>query len=403
MAWTAASIAAALKTVFANEFDRSALVRKSPLLTQIEHETDFYGSSYDWTVQYGRSGGRSRDVTVAEANAVGDKYARFSVGCATDYLYMTFNGLTARKTVKGNNATQFTEMMKQSLNGALGNLNDEIARNLYNSATGSRALVASFSTTSCVLTYAEDAIFFAVGDQVSASATDGGAVLGGAIYVTLTNVDTATGTLTASTNWSTLTGFAAGNYLLARGDLNLAMYGLGSYCPSATPSGGDSFGLQALNRSVDPEKLAGLRFTTGSYTLETLWPAAQAYADLRPGDGFQKARFYVNSLDFASLQIAKEGSRWVDNDNSYGIGVQSFRAGTSTIVPDNFCPRGQWFFVAPDAISLKTVGDQPDLDNLDGNDIRKIAGDVYAAESIVDGNIIAMKPYGIMRGTVPTA
>ncbi len=392
------TLSAILKLIQAERLDETSLARKAPGLASVPHLKDFQGESFKWSVNHSGYGGRSHDAVQAETNDVNGAYSSFTVSSTSDFKYGKLNGALVRKALNGGVNTQFVDYTAHEMNLSVGALNANLAKGFYGSATGARGQVGSFTGATITLKSKDDAMYWSIGDVLKMSATDGAAHETGSL--TVTKVNSGTGVLTFSGNVTSGIATAANDYFLyAAGDLNASWMGLGSYCPASDPSGGDSF-AGGLNRSVNPEMLAGLRLSFSGANTETVLIRAAAYCRKRPTSAFDKYNIICSEEDFAGIQVAKEGSRFVDSENEYGIGITKFMVGSAPVVPDAFCPTGTYFIVGEGAMELHT-NNGVQIDETDENQIRKTAGDTYTFAAVVDGQFTCPKPYGVARGTWP--
>lgn len=379
-----------------------ALVRKSAALKLIEHKKDFHGNTLDWSVPYAGLAGRSHTATSAEANDQNGRYARFSISTVSDFNKRKMNGVLVRKALKAGPSEEFIDYAKGEMGLAIASLSQNIARGFYGSRTGRRGVRGSVSSADLTLATIDDAVNFNIGDKIVAAATDGGTLRDSGDFVTLIAVNTETGVLTADANWSNIASMADGDSLYVEGDINLSWSGWDTYNPATAPTGGDSVFGSGVDRSLNPEVLAGLRITTTGTNIETVFIKAMAQCRKKPGDYYNDgAKILVSEEDFANIRIAKEGSRFVDSANPYNMEIEGFWVGTCKVIPDVFCPQGTFRILGDANFALRTISGVQ-IDTVDGNDLRKEAGDTYALMSVVDGNFSVQFPAALARGTIPS-
>lgn len=398
---TPVSLNAILKVVQEEGIDADqALGRESTLMRSIKHVKDFHGEKIAWSVPYAGLAGRSHDAATAEANDQNARYLRFEVGTVNDYIKRTLDGELCRKAMKAGVNEEFIDYVKGEMNLAIRAIAQNVSRGAYKSHTGSRGVRGSVTNAVLTLATTSDAFFFSVGDEIQASATDGGTLRDSGDFVTLIAVDYSAGTLTADANWSNIASMADGDFLYVQGDENLAYHGLGSYNPATAPTSGDA--VFGGDRSVNPDGLAGIRLTTTGQSVETTLIRAMSQCQMRPGGAFGNARIYCNNVDFASLQIAKEGARVIDAPSQYEMGIQGFKVGDATVVPDPYCPEGVYHIVADGVFEFHS-NNGIDIDDVDGNTMRKGSNDTYSLMALVDGDFVARNPAGLARGAWPAA
>lgn len=209
-----------------------------------------------------------------------------------DYQLVTITNLLIEQT--RSNAGAFVDEMKRQMDGGIKNLSNNMAFELFGSGTATRGVTSgavsnpSPGVYQLQLANPQNVVNFEVGMTLQASATDGGAVLpvltpNTPDLGTVTSVNRATGVIqfsiaqgTPNVNW------ASGSYLTVQGDIPpaggsgsgplgsvgsyLAASGFSAWLPATDPSPSDSF--WGVNRSVDPTRLAGLRYNASAYSIE---------------------------------------------------------------------------------------------------------------------------------------
>jgi hypothetical protein len=383
-----------------------ALVRECKALQMIPHKKDFHGSSIDWTVPYAGLGGRSHTASNSESNDVNGAYARFSISRKHDYVKRTMDGDMVRAALKGGPSEQFIQYVDAEMGLAVAALGQNLGRGFYGSRSGRRGVVGSFTGATITLATVDDALNWQIGDKVCHSLTDGSALLSSGASLAITGVNTETGVLTfGSTVASTLTAIANADSLYVLGDLNLSYSGWDTYNPATAPTSGDAVFGSGVDRSAAPELLAGIRCNTATSgtTLETVLIKALSNCRKKQGSYFseQDVVILVSEEDFSNQQIAKEGSRFVDSDNQYGMGVKGFYVGNAKVVPDVFCPNGDYRIKGNAGFELHSI-DGADIDTTDGNTLRKASSDTYTLSAIIDGDFQVRYPAAMGRGTFPS-
>lgn len=397
-------------------WDRKMLVQSHPLLTQIPRDTDsLTGDYYKIPIEYAKPAGRSHDSTVAYDNEAASARKAFQVTPVPDYLIFRIDGATVRKAKQADNDNSFADAVKQEVMLALEGSGDNTAKEAYQSNTGSRAKVhpsTAISGTSLTLANKADAAFFYPNMVVQASQLDGGALRNSGSSVTLASVNLATGVLVATTNWSTITGITNGDFLYAKGDAQnggtaVAAAGLESWNPASDPTSTLFFNV---DRSVAPSFLGGMRYDGVALgdSMETVFIGADAFMRIQQGNPFKDVEIYCNPLSLGALRIAKEGSRFIDSNNEYGIGIQKFRTPSGhVIVEDRDCPMGVARAIGKGCFKLCTTGDQPALAETSMVDSVNLTydhrTDKYTGSVVIDYNFASNKPQGLMRIALPTS
>lgn len=291
------SSVAVLKELYVDNSDylRDLVYSKNPtmaLMPKNESSDGLAGKYIPVPIQYGNGQGRSHTFLNAQGNQSPNQYSSFFVYVVQDYQLVTITNLLIEQTQS--NAGAFVDEMKRQVDGGIKNLSNNMAFELFGSGTATRGVIGSAITNPSVGVYQftlanpQDVVQFEVNMTIQASATDGGAVLpvltpNAPDLGLVTSVNRATGVIqfsivqgTPNATWS------QGNYITVQGDIPpaggsgsgpigqvgsyLAASGLSAWIPATSPASNDSF--WGVNRSVDPTRLAGLRYDATSYSIE---------------------------------------------------------------------------------------------------------------------------------------
>jgi hypothetical protein len=324
--------------------------------------------------------GRSHTFATAQSNQTATSLVSFFVYTISDYQLVTITNLLMEQTKS--NAGAFVDAAKLQIDGGFRNITNNIAFELFSDGTSTRGISTSSSTqngtvaggTVLPLSNAQQIVQFEVGMILVASSSAGGAP--SSDTVTVTSVNRATGVVSGTASASSLSGnWAIGSgaaYLSVQGDLPTggatttasfqAISGLGAWIPTTSPSGGDSF--WGVNRSVDPTRLAGLRYDASSYTIEEGMTNALAFAN-REG-----AKPDLCIMDFASYAAlvnslgAKVQYVQVKHDEVEvafdGIQFQS-AYGKVTVLADRNCPPQRAYVLTMSTWKLRSLGKVPHI------------------------------------------
>lgn len=409
MSLSVVNISPILKEYSEPGWDRKMLVNGHPLMTQLDTDTDaMVGDYFKVPIQYARPAGRSHDAATAYAAEYGSKYKAFEVTPITDYLTFRMAGQVVRKAKESKDATAFANAVMQEVQSAIEGLGDNVAKEFYGNVGGYRGRVhptTAISTTSLTLAYPSQAVNFSPGMQICAGDTDGtsGSLRDSGDYVTLVSVSISTGVLVADANWSNIASIAANDYLFQRGDFGVSLAGLESWNPATAPGATSFFNV---DRSVAPDFLGGMRGDLSSTdSLESAFITMDALTSIQVGNPFKEAEYFINPITMGSLQLSKEGQRFIDDGNEYQIGIKKFRTSQGhVLVPDRDCPQGIARLIAKDALVHCTIGNQPALSEVDGIEmVWDVQNDLYTAQVVIDHALTARKPQGLARFILPTA
>lgn len=409
MSLTTVNISPILKEMGDPGWDQNMLVNSHPFMVGME--TDTTGLSGDYfkiPVDYAKPAGRSAISSVAYDNEAGSKRKAFELTPVSDFLIFRIDGEVVRRSAQANDETSFANAMKREVANALEGLGDNIAKTAYGNTGGSRGQVSTTtapSTVTCTLEKKSQVVFFYPGMYVCAASTDGtsGSLRVGRCLVSA--VSLSAGTLTSAATWTTaITGLTTSDYLFAEGDFGIAPAGLDAWNPASAPGATAFYGV---DRSVAPDFLGGMRYDGVALgdSMETVFINAQAQMDLQSGNPFRDAEVYMNPVSMGTLRIAKEGQRWIDDKNQYGIGIKKFTTPSGhVIVEDRDCPAGIARVVGKGCFKHFTNGVQPNLAENDGVEMRyDDRTDKYTGTMVIDHNFGSPKPQGLMRIILPTS
>lgn len=256
---------AMLKENFTKDAIKDLARRKDRFRTMIPKNTKVGGEDYKVPVINAYSARRSCDFVTAQSTIADNTgYQAFKMTLAQDYAVASWTGKILKQTEGDENA--FARVMKSEMDRAIRAAYRSQAIKLFRTGTGSVAVINSGATVaSLVLTLSNvaDAQNFEVGEQVGASATDGGALRGSPSYVTITSIDRTAGSIsTTGSNWSAqISGLAVGDSLFKRGDAQnngtkVAIEGWLSFGPASSAALSSAF--YNVTRSVDQSRLACL-------------------------------------------------------------------------------------------------------------------------------------------------
>ncbi len=356
------------------------------LLPKDESADGMGGKSFPVPVIYGNPQGRSATFATAQSQQTAPSLGEFFVTTISNYQLVTIDNRFMEAT--RSNTAAFMDGATMNVNGGINNITNDLAHDLFNDGSGSRATYGlgsgSISGSGLItLDSAAQSVQIEVGQTLqsySVSGTTATVVTGGALgYVIAVDYDlgtvqlstTAGGTAGLPTNWS-----VSFPYLAADGDVNFASGGLGSslmlklagfgaWIPSTAPGNTDSFFGQ--NRSSSPTRLAGNRFNGANETIEeALIDAAAQVAQNRSSAGYPDYAF-MNFTSYAAL-IKTLGSRvqYVevkhDEIDISFEGIQVITAyGRITVLPDRNCPAQTCYLICMKTWKLRTLGRAPKI------------------------------------------
>ena len=331
-------------------------------------------------LEYGAPQGRSHSFSNAQNQQTPTSLVSYFVYVIEDYQLVTITNLLMEQTKT--NAGAFVDAAKLQMDGGFRNITNNIAFELFGDGTATRGISSAASTQAGVtvggtvlpLANAQQIVAFEVGMLLVASSSAGGAPSSDTVLVTA--VDRANGIVygtasaaTLSGNWAIGTGSA---YLTIAGDLPstgasntgsfLALSGLAAWIPIATPASNDSF--WGVNRSADPTRLAGCRFSAQNQTIEEGMTSALAFLNREGGKpdlcimDFASYAALVNALG-AKVQYVQVNHDEVEVAFE-GITFQS-AYGRVTVLADRSCPPQTAYLLTMSTWKLRSLGKVPHI------------------------------------------
>ena len=376
---------AALKELYTDdkEYMKDLVYKENPFLALVpknESPDGFAGKYIPVPLEYGTPQGRSHTFANAQSQQTATSLASFFVYVIEDYQLVTITNLLMEQTKT--NAGAFVDAAKLQMDGGFRNITNNIAFELFGDGTGTRGTSTASSsqtggspnTVTLPLSNSQQVVQFEVGMLLVASSSAGGAPSTDTVFVQ--SVNRATGVITGlgstssmSSNWAIGSGIA---YLSISGDLPSAgatntgsfeaLSGLAAWIPTASPASNDSF--WGVNRSVDPTRLAGLRYNAQAYTIEEGMTNALAFLNREGGKpdlaiiDFASYAALVNSLG-AKVQYVQVKHDEVEVAFE-GITFQS-AYGRVTVLADRSCPPQTCYLLTMATWKLRSLGKVPHI------------------------------------------
>lgn len=404
MTLSISDVADILKEQYPEGLDESLVMKHHKLLPMLKRRKDFHGRHLHIPIQYGKPQGRSHTFADSQTYQYDSDYEGFDVTRVNDYGIGRISGETV-DAASGGDSARFIDHLKNEIDGALSSLGDNLAKEAYRGTGGARGVVGSISTTTLTLADIEDVVFFEVGMEIQGDTVDGGGTVHtGSATITAINRDT--GVLTTDSNWtSQISSLAADDYLFQYGDYDGAAAGVAAWVPSTAPSATAFFGV---DRSVDTERLGGIRFAGTSYTMEEVFIRAEARA---ARSGAKITHFFANPQDVADLKVTLEGKRrYVDVGTQYadinfkGVKVCDGQAGEIPLISDPDCPVNTCYGLDMDTWGWATMSDAPRVISADGLQFERLAAsDAYEVRVVARHNFYCKAPGKNMYISLPTS
>lgn len=379
------AMSAVLKTQYTQKKVHLLTYEDNPFWAMVPKRTDFYGANKVIAIRNGAPQGRGVNFSSGLANITASTFNKFTVTRVKDYAFAQITGEAIEASAK--DAGSLLQGLKTEIDGAMYTCMRSLAIALFRNSGGARGRISAGSSvagTTITLATPDDVVNFEVGMVLNLSANDGTTGAKRTGTVTLTAIDRDAGTLTAGANWNSITGAAVNDYIFQNGDIEATKSlpsGLSAWIPATAPTGGDNF--FGLDRSSDPTRLAGLRYTAGAGgpIEETLVDCA---ARLKREGGRPDTAF-LHPIDYANLVKALGSKVIYDRSASFDEPDIGFKtvvlmgpSGPIKVVADLNCPRGAGFMLEMKTWCFESLNGAPRILNQDGQDIlRDATSDSY--------------------------
>lgn len=364
----------------------------NPSFAEVRHDETFDGNNKQIAVQTEAPIGRGFSISQAQANMGPGTYKDFLLTRIEDFGVARIKGQAMRAAAKSTGA--LISLWTREMDGIILQTARSAAINMWRTGTGSRGIVSASSTvgsaTIALATVADISNFY-IGAQLQASATDGGVLVGGGAFATVTKINRVLGTMTVATTWSgQIPGLTTGMFLYINGDCpnggtNLMVSGVQGWIP---PANAISAGVRintnpwfGLDRTSDEVRLAGLYLDGTNTPMQEALIEACAMAGV---EGAKIDRVWMHPRDRAVLvkELGAKVTYVKDTVKVEGIGEIGFKAIDLTLdeaevrvmadinVPRFTCLVTQW-----DTWTFESIGQAPGILKEDGPDFLRVGND----------------------------
>lgn len=387
MALDMTSFDAALKEYYTDEAVENMVYKNNPFFALVPKAENFFGRNHPVPIITGNPQGRSATFTRAQTRGqvTNSLVEQFLMTRVKDYGVATIDNETLEASK--NDMGAFLEAATVEIDGIINALTRSLATAQYRSGYGDIGVIGSISSATITLATTEDITNFEVGMELDLSLTQAANVL--KAYGTssngliVTGVNRSTGVLTFGFNVTDATNgiptALAGDVIFVRGDrqnsatpARLKVAGLEAWIPYTSPSATAFFGV---DRSVDPTRLAGIRYDG------TAAPIEEALIDastLLGREGGSPDHIFLNFAKYASLEKAL-GAKVQYADLKVGtVGFRAIRingpTGDIKVVPDQNCPFSRAYILTLDVWKHRSLGKAVRVIDTDGLQMLRQSG-----------------------------
>jgi hypothetical protein len=375
-------------------------LKDHPFWARLKKVQDFYGQNLKLPFRFADPASVSRNFTAALnlRTTAASQYANVQLTRGHQFGVVTIDRETILASM--NDAGAFLNARKAEIDGMINQLGNRLSQDMFGDGSGilgSVSFVTSGSPTFQTLTDANQIVNFEVGMFVGVTASIPAAGTGATLVNTqgayIVAIDRDAGNISLSstyggaaaywnslTNWSGLTNGTT-YYLLQQSDntgfsatsTTSAVVGLSSWIPNTAPTSSDTFfGItlgsgQTIGRSVDADRLAGIRYNGNGLPIEEVVNRC-AYRVAR--DGGRPDSVVMNYAQLSNLQTSLGAKiRYAEfNGNgpaATGVTFSAFQVpgpkGALTVYADGNCPTGQAYMLQQDCWSFHHLSGAPEL------------------------------------------
>ena len=268
----------------------------NPFMALVPKDESFVGKTAPHPLIYGNPQGRS--ATFAKAQTKGQtsnsKLEDFILVRKKDYAVATIDNETLEASES--DAGAFIKAAKTEINGAIQSISNSVAVSLFRNGTGSIGQIGALPGGN-VVTLAEtgDITNFEVDMALEVWSLETGGVQRTNV-ATITAVNRDTGQFTMDL---TPTGSAPNDFIFVDGDRGLKLTGLDGWIPTVTPTSTPFFGV---DRTVDPTRLAGIRYDGSAQAIEEALIDGAARIAREGGKGARLDYCFISHLKYADLE-----------------------------------------------------------------------------------------------------
>lgn len=402
----------ALRVTYSDKELMMKLQRRRPLMAAMKKNDAFVGESFVHVIQHGYNQGIGATMDVAEATMSTDLDAKFTVLRRT-YLGA---GRISRPTILAtrDNKGAAAKQLKRSYDGLLLNLGRYLDAGIWGDGGGAYAILAKvgtgdgLATAKLVQIANKRAMHWIEKDQIhNFSATSGADGLttvlqpGGGegsastgIALRVAKVNRRDGIIEYADNVPAAV--VAGQYLFRRQMKGQGIQGVRAWCPQDDATAASTFLGQ--DRSLDLERLAGLRWLTPNGTYAQTIRDAVSFADVEGGDF---SNIYMNSVNIGELENSERGLVKTDEkvgDLKIGFNTIKFRTpiGDLDLQADAGCPEGWAMITNPNVWEFRHLGKFFGFFEEDGL-LHRIPGyDGYGFRGGGYGNVVCDDPKSVL-------
>lgn len=345
------------------------------------------------------------------------QYKHWIQSLEVEYAQAWFDNITLKKM--GDSEGAFFNIYDREIRQMLDSFGSSVSHALFRNGDGVIGTVSAASITAgsgtISLTNSLDMLYIKVGDKLNVINAASPALPRGGDYTTSYFEVTARnmqGNLLSVTRVGTnaVDSVAVGDFISPIGNYSQngvgRIRGLAAICPLTAPTAGDSF--YNIDRSVDVNRLAGWRYG-GAATdpLEEQISQMSTYMNIS-GMGTELWAYAHPIRVEETLRRGQGRMQYemeeVDN-GEYTYGLKKLRVvtqnGDVNLYPTPECPLDRWYGLNDNALSLGTLGEEPEIIETGGISQFRISGaDGFGVEARLLAQVLLDEPGDIVTGSL---
>jgi hypothetical protein len=383
------SFSSALKILYPDSLEE-VWFPEAPFLAWVPKAYDFEGASKQSNAIISGIRG-SADFSAALNGKGTPSLVKFNVTRKKDYVIGSIDNETMMASASNRGA--IAKAIKVQVDAAAYEYGRSAAFQCWSDGSGVRATMTAYNAGTNVATLNDrrDCVKFEIGMNCEVKDSVTGVISPG--YLQVVAVDLDLGTVTFSLQGGAVAPVIAndetqlgrqGDFLAGVGQSN-CMSGVFAWIPVATPSATPFFGV---DRSVNPQRLAGSRVRGGAKTIEEIIFDSLARGRVAGG---KFDTLWMNSERASELQKSMQAKAFVDVQSAgkAKVGFQGFNLvspqGNLMVMDDPTCPYAYGLLTRRDAWEFASLGDAPHFAEEDGRR--------FLRESTSDGIEFRLKAY----------
>ena len=383
--------APALKEYYTNTAVENMVYKDHPALAMVKKMEMFYGENLPLPTIYGNPQGRSSNFKKAKDNKTSSVLAKFTLTRFKDYSLASIDNETAEASENDKGA--FLKAMTVEIDGALQAATNSAASDMFGTGSGRIGKILSIAAndggsgnTRVNLVSAEDIVYFEQGMTLNVSVADGGGAVKTVNTSVVISVNRDIGYFHVLDAEAAASTFAADDFLFVDGDYDSKMPGFAAWLPKTDAAAQTTF--LGVDRSLDPTRLAGIRFDGTAMPIEEALIKAASRVQREGGN---PDYVFLSYDKYSDLEASLGSKIQYVMPTAAGRADISFRGiqlntnkGTMTVLADSYCPEGSAFMLTMKTWQLFSLKKMIRILDLDGNKVLR-ENDEDAVEVRVGG------------------